>query len=113
MDYTQLAINTQFENTVIDDGYLKIPNTLSGFVNTHTEIEDDPKKEGYKIIVYKGVQTVYRQDKTCDCCGAHMYKNMICAPTRLSISVTVQQVQLRKSVLVRCSVQIPIVILLK
>lgn len=58
MDYTQLAINTQSENTIIDDGYLKIPNTLTGSINTDTEIEDGPKKADHKIIVYKGVQTV-------------------------------------------------------
>ena len=83
MDYTQLAINTQSKNTIIDDGYLKIPNTLTGFINTDTEIEDDPKKADHKIIVYKGIQTVSDEDRICECCGAHMYKNMICAPTRI------------------------------
>lgn len=83
MDYTQLAINTQSENTATDDGYLKIPNTLKGFINTDTVIEDDPNKPEHKIIVYKGIQTTSGKDRVCDCCGAPMYKNMICAPTRI------------------------------
>lgn len=72
MDYTRTEANGQlcFEQTVDN---LQIPNTLYGFVNTNTTVDDT--SSGRMVYVFHGHMKLTEEDRICTKCGQRMHVN--------------------------------------
>lgn len=71
-NYTE-TINNNQSFFATSANFLKIPNTLEGFINTNTTLGKDAS--GHDCYIFYGEVLLSDEDKICGCCGSKMYIN--------------------------------------